>query len=466
MAEAPRGVSPASVVGARSGAGVHPTSRAGANPLSGAGARPASGPATVFSGGGTGGHLYPALALADSLRDLRPDVRAVFVGAERGIEARVLPARGLEHLLVPVEGFRRGMHLANLTVLRSLARALAAVGELFHRLRPSLVVVTGGYAGGPAGLVAGLMGIRLVLQEQNSVPGLTTRVLSLWAREIHLAFPEAVTRLPRRARPRTRMSGNPVRPPHPVSREEAAKAFDLDASGPVVLVVGGSQGARAVNEAVLGGVRRILAGESPRPGGLQLLWVTGPDHLTSIRQALEEATGASPRGNDPLPSWIRLHGYLEAMPMALALADLAVSRAGAMATSEFLARGIPALLIPFPFAAADHQARNAQALAEAGAAEHLPESELDPDDLWARIRRLLEDRGALEAMARAARRRGRPEAALEIARSLAAHLPPARGGAPEGHGSGIHGSWTHEPGTHGPGATVTGASAGSEGGAP
>jgi len=438
MAELPRSVTAASAAGTgarlRSGSaapGPRPSPAPSASAFG-------SGPATVFSGGGTGGHLYPALALADALRDIRPDVRAVFVGAERGIEARVLPARRLEHLLVPVEGFRRGMHLANLTVLRSLARALAAVGGLFHRLRPSLVVVTGGYAGGPAGLVAGLMGIRLVLQEQNSVPGLTTRVLSLWAREVHLAFPEAAARLPRRARPRARISGNPVRPPHPVSREEAAKAFHLDASKPVVLVVGGSQGARAVNEAVLDGVRRILGGKGSRPGRLQLLWVTGPDHLTSIREALEETAVASmPGSGRVIPSWIRLHGYLEAMPMALALADLAVSRAGAMATSEFLARGIPSLLIPFPFAAADHQARNAQALAEAGAAEHLPESELDPEDLWARIRRLLEDREALESMAQAARRRGRPHAAREIARSLAAHLPPAREGAGEGRGSGV-----------------------------
>ncbi|TVR51490.1 MAG: UDP-N-acetylglucosamine--N-acetylmuramyl-(pentapeptide) pyrophosphoryl-undecaprenol N-acetylglucosamine transferase [Gemmatimonadales bacterium] len=424
MAEAPQGVVPASAAGTGNGSR---SASAIADPMSSAAPSAAAvrpGTATVFSGGGTGGHLYPALALADALRDIRPDVRAVFVGAERGIEARVLPARGLEHLLVPVEGFRRGLHLANLTVLRSLAQALAAVGGLFHRLRPSLVVVTGGYAGGPAGLVAGLMGIRLVLQEQNSVPGLTTRVLSLWAREVHLAFPEAVARLPRLARPRARISGNPVRPPHPVAREDAAEAFHLDASRPVVLVVGGSQGARAVNEAVLDGVRRILAGEISRPGGLQLLWVTGPDHLTSIREALEETTVASVPGSESIPTWIRLHGYLEAMPMALALADLAVSRAGAMATSEFLARGIPSLLIPFPFAAADHQARNAQALAEAGAAEHLPESELDPDDLWARIRRLLEDRETLDSMARAARQRGRPDAALEIARSLAAHLPP------------------------------------------
>ncbi len=381
-------------------------------------------PTAVFSGGGTGGHLYPALALAGALGELRPDVRAVFVGAERGIEARVLPGRGVEHLLVPVEGLRRGVVGANLAVLRGLARAMAAVGALFHRLRPSLVVVTGGYAGGPAGLVAGLMGIRLVLQEQNSVPGLTTRLLSLWAREVHLAFPEAAGRLPRRARRRTRVSGNPVRPPHPMSRSGAAAAFGLDPEHPVILVVGGSQGAQALNQAVLVGVLGILRGEAPRPGALQLLWITGPAHLEGVRRALEVEVGSP-----DLPSWLRLHGYLEEMPVALALADLAVSRAGAMATSEFLARGIPALLVPFPFAAADHQTRNARALEAAGAARCFPETELTPQGLWAEIRRLVDEPGARRRMAEAARERGRPHAAGEIARALAAHLPPPEGRA-------------------------------------
>jgi UDP-N-acetylglucosamine--N-acetylmuramyl-(pentapeptide) pyrophosphoryl-undecaprenol N-acetylglucosamine transferase len=146
----------------------------------------------VFSGGGTGGHLYPALALASALTRRRPDVHPFFVGAVRGLEARVLPELGVDHLLVPVEGFRRGALLANLQVVRLLAIALAHVAQAIHRLRPQLVVVTGGYAGGPAGLVAVLTGTRLVLQEQNSMPGLTTRFLSRFAREVHLAFPESV----------------------------------------------------------------------------------------------------------------------------------------------------------------------------------------------------------------------------------------------------------------------------------
>jgi len=159
----------------------------------------------VFSGGGTGGHLYPALALAEALAALRPDLRLFFVGARRGVEARILPERGLDHLLLPVRGFRRGRFLENLAVFWALLRSLAITGQLFSELRPGIVVVTGGYAGGPAGLVAGIMGIPLALQEQNAHPGLTTRVLSRWSRQLHLAFPEA-----RRPRPASGWSLGPA----------------------------------------------------------------------------------------------------------------------------------------------------------------------------------------------------------------------------------------------------------------
>ncbi|NIP59705.1 MAG: hypothetical protein GWM92_15425, partial [Gemmatimonadetes bacterium] len=209
----------------------------------------AAGPVAVFAGGGTGGHLYPALVLADVLRDVRPDVRVVFVGAERGLEARVLPDRGEEHLLLPVEGFPRGgSPLRRLRVLGALAGAVARVLRFFRDLEPEVVVVTGGYAGGPAGIGAVLLRIPLLLQEQNSVPGLVTRALSLFARRVDLAFPEARTRLPLWARRRARVTGNPVRPPRELSRAEARAALRLPGEGRVVLVVGGSQGSAALNE--------------------------------------------------------------------------------------------------------------------------------------------------------------------------------------------------------------------------
>ncbi len=372
------------------------------------------GPVAVFSGGGTGGHLYPALTLADTLKRLRPDVRTYFVGARRGVEARVLPERGVEHTLLPVEGFSRDRLWANLRVLRILVGALRELTRLFQRLRPHLVVVTGGYAGGPAGLVAGILGVRLVIQEQNAVPGLTSRVLSLWAREVHLAFPEARDWLPSVSRHKARMSGNPVAPPVPLDPGEARSRFGLDPEGTVVLVVGGSQGSRALNQAVSEAVAGILRDELHRPPPLQLLWATGPAHEEAIRREL---------GGEGKPSWLRIVGYIQEMPAALAAATLAVSRGGAMATSEFLAWGLPAVLVPLPTAAADHQTRNAVALEAAGAAVHLPEAELDAKGLWSRVLELVEDRDRLHAMSGAARARGRPQAARAIAESLARHLP-------------------------------------------
>jgi UDP-N-acetylglucosamine--N-acetylmuramyl-(pentapeptide) pyrophosphoryl-undecaprenol N-acetylglucosamine transferase len=379
----------------------------------------------LFSGGGTGGHLYPALALSAALAERRPDVRHFFIGAERGIEARVLPARGVDHLLVPVLGASRTDLLANLRVLRMLVRALSEVARAFQRLRPNLVVVTGGYAGGPAGLMAVLMRVRLVVQEQNSVPGVTTRALSMFADQVHLAFPEAVERLPSRARRKVRLSGNPVRRPSPVDRLQAAAAFGLDPKVPVVLVVGGSQGSRALNAAVLeavtmvthgeiGGRRTGASGGRPVPD-LQLLWSTGPTHLHEVRSRLGELGD---------PDWVHALPYIEEMPQALGLARVAVSRAGAMATSEFLAWGLPAILVPFPHAAADHQRRNAAALADAGAAVLLPEDILTGRDLWARLAELVADPAAHRRMSRNARTRGNPEAAAEIAAALDALLPP------------------------------------------
>ncbi len=376
----------------------------------------------VFSGGGTGGHLYPALSLAAALEALRPDVRSFFVGARRGIEARVLPERELPHLLLPIRGVHRRRLWSNLGVLPALFRSLAMVYGAFRRLRPELVVVTGGYAGGPAGVVAGLTGIPLALQEQNSVPGVTTRVLSRWARRIHVAFPEAVARLPRTSRSRALVSGNPVRPPRGLDPKEARRQLGFEASDTVVLVVGGSQGSVALNRGVLGALEGVVAGVLERPGGLRILWATGPEH---------EASMAAEVGRLGADEWVTVVGYIHEMPRALAAADLAVSRAGAMATSEFLAWGLPAVLVPLPTAAADHQSRNAEALAASGAAIHLPEPDLTGEVLWRAILGLVLVPERLHAMASAAVARGRPRAASEIVADLASLLPASQAGAPE-----------------------------------
>ena len=368
----------------------------------------------VFSGGGTGGHFYPALALARELAARRSDVRPFFVGARRGVEARVIPDCGLDYLLVEVAGLDRRHPWNNAMVMQSLLSAVLEVFEVFRRLRPELVVVTGGYACAPSGLAAICMGIPLALQEQNSLPGITTRLLSRHAAQIHLAYPEAEQAIPRRARARVMESGNPVRVPAGIESAEARRRFGLSAKGRVALVVGGSQGSAVLNRLIATGVGEAMAGAMPRPDDFQLLWASGPAHFSRMSEELARAGS---------PEWVRLVPYINDMPGALAATDLAVSRSGAMATSEFLAHGLPALLLPLPTAAEDHQTRNAMALAEAGVAAHLPEDRTDARTLWTTMADLAADDRRMASMAGAARRRARPDAAANIAAALTRLLP-------------------------------------------
>jgi UDP-N-acetylglucosamine--N-acetylmuramyl-(pentapeptide) pyrophosphoryl-undecaprenol N-acetylglucosamine transferase len=369
----------------------------------------------LFAGGGTGGHLYPALALASAMTAEAPDVEVHFVGARRGLEATVLPKRGVAHTLVPVEPLYRSRVWRNWRLLPSLAASLAGIIRLFHRFRPQLVVGTGGYASGPAGLYAALRGIPLAVQEQNAHAGATTRLLSRRARQVHLGFPEAGRDL--RPGPATRVLtlGNPIRPPDPsIDREEARKAFGLPGDATILLVVGGSQGSHAINETVINVLRDVANRRLARPDSLAILWATGPLHIDAIRNRVH-ALG--------MDSWVRASGYIDDMPRALASTDIAISRAGAMMTAELLAWGIPAVLVPLPTAAADHQTHNAQALHAAGAAVCLAEATLTPALLWNEITSLAGDTSRREAMAAAARGRAKPDAARDIARELLTLIP-------------------------------------------
>lgn len=364
----------------------------------------------LFAGGGTGGHLYPALNIAAALRELRPDVHTIFIGARRGVEARVLPEKGVDHRLLPLEPIRRSQVWQNWRLVPGMARSLWGLARLTVSARPRLVVGTGGYASGPACGWAVLTGTPVALQEQNSYPGLTTRWLSRFARQVHLGFPEARERLRPGRRTEIHVHGNPIQPPDTaVDRAAARRSFDLGAASTVLLVVGGSQGARAINLALEQALRRVAAGDAERPAGLEILWATGPAHIDGVRERIE------PFG---VADWVHPVGYIDRMPAALAAADVAVSRAGAMGTAELLAWGIPSILVPLPTAAADHQTHNARALADAGAAVALPEAEATAERLWADVVALTSDAERRRAMAGIARERARPEAARAIASDL------------------------------------------------
>jgi UDP-N-acetylglucosamine--N-acetylmuramyl-(pentapeptide) pyrophosphoryl-undecaprenol N-acetylglucosamine transferase len=363
----------------------------------------------LFAGGGTGGHLYPALALGGALQELDPSIRVHYVGARRGVEARVLPGQQVEHTLLPLQPIQRDRVWRNWKLVPAMAGTFVGLARLFLRLRPKLVVGTGGYASGPACMWAVLTGVPVAVQEQNSHPGFTTRLLSRWASQVHLGFPEAARLLKPGRDTQVFALGNPIRPPDAsLDRAECRVRFGLSPGAVVLLVVGGSQGSRAVNEALLQSLERVAVGSAARPAGLEILWATGPSHIDYVRARLE-----------PLAlGWIRAHGYIDAMPAALAAADVALSRAGAMGTAELLAWGRPMLLVPLPTAAADHQTHNARALHEAGAAVMLIERELTPESLWLEVVSLTGDHERRGRMQAAARERARPDAAREIAARL------------------------------------------------
>jgi len=392
----------------------------------------------VFSGGGTAGHFHPARNIAEALTGEVPGVQPYFVGSEGRIEAAELPGLGYPYRLLPVAGLQsplgakrrhgggvRGLvgllsaAAANARALWLLARAVLRLVPDFHRRGAAAVVVTGGYVSAPAGIAAKLLRLPVVVQEQNRQPGRTTRLLAHWARQIHIAYPEATAALPGRARNRVVHSGNPIRPLPPLEardRKAARTTLGLPASRSVILVVGGSQGARKMNQATI----EVLQDGMPNEREF-VLWVTGRAHHAAAEAALDGV----PRDRFAIVPYLES----ERMYRALAAADLAISRAGAMATSEFLAWGLPAILVPLPAAAADHQTANARALEDAGAAVHLPERDDSGADLrgarlWSEVRRLLDTPGLLSAMSKAARSRARPDAARDVAAAIAALLRP------------------------------------------
>jgi len=364
----------------------------------------------ILAGGGTGGHLYPALALGAALQELDPAIRVHYVGAQRGVEARVLPEKNVAHTLLPIRGFQRDGVWRNWRLVPAMFGTFGKLAKLFLQLRPKLVVGTGGYASGPAGMWAVLTAVPVALQEQNSHPGFTTRQLSRWARQVHLGFPEAAQLLRPGKNTEILSLGNPIRPPDTtIDPRLAREGFGLSEDAVVLLVVGGSQGSRAVNDALVAALEQVAAGAfAARPDRLEVLWATGPNHIDAVRERL------APLGLQ----WVKTFGYIDSMPEALAATDVAVSRAGAMATAELLAWGRPMLLVPLPTAAADHQTHNAEALEQAGAAIMLREAEMTPEWLWQQILTLTGDEERRLQMRDAARARAQPNAAHDIAEHL------------------------------------------------
>ncbi|MCA9714537.1 MAG: undecaprenyldiphospho-muramoylpentapeptide beta-N-acetylglucosaminyltransferase [Myxococcales bacterium] len=360
-----------------------------------------SGLRVMIAGGGTGGHLFPGIALAEEVRARGGEV--VFVGTERGIEARVLPAQGWPLELIEVSGIKgRGVR-GLLTGLLRLPRAWWQSRAILRRVRPDVVIGVGGYASGPIVATAALMRIPTAIMEQNSIPGITNRILARLVRRIFTSFDDLRGFFPERKIVR---AGNPIRR----ALLEQLRAGDEQADDhrpPRLFVFGGSQGARAINEQVLAAAPGLF---DALPG-LEIWHQTGRAELERV-QAGYEALGS-------LRARVRVDGFIDDMASAYRWADLVLCRAGATSVAELAAVGRPAILVPFPHATDNHQEFNARALVERGAAVLQRQSEWTPAGLTETLTALLGDRARLSEMRTAMLEAARPDAAARILDELA-----------------------------------------------
>jgi len=354
----------------------------------------------LIAGGGTGGHLFPALAIAEELGRQAPGVEVLFIGSEHGLEREVVTREGFPFAPVHLRGWSRRLGWKTLQFPLSLLRGLVQSYLIVRRFRPHVVVGTGGYVSGPALLWSALIGLPTLIQEQNSLPGATTRILSRRVDEVHLSF--AGSRRYFRRRDHLRMSGNPLRSAlGRTDRDQACRALSFDPDRPVVLITGGSQGAHSINLAVAEEFERLADQR------VQVLWQTGSRDLEEIRRRCEG------KGDRTV-----ITDFIKDMSLAYAAADVVVCRAGATTVAEVAACGLPAVFIPFPFATADHQRFNALAMVNAGAAEMVLNGQLKEGRLMQVLLPLLADESKRQAMAEKSKRFGRPQAAATVARAV------------------------------------------------
>jgi UDP-N-acetylglucosamine--N-acetylmuramyl-(pentapeptide) pyrophosphoryl-undecaprenol N-acetylglucosamine transferase len=359
----------------------------------------------VIAGGGTGGHLYPGLALADALA--RRGHAVTFVGTAAGIEARVVPAAGYPLRMLPGRQLRGGGAARAALGLAAAMRGMVGALRLLGTLRPGLIVGVGGYASVAVVLGAAVRRLPTVLLEQNVIPGAANRHLARLAARVCVGFAETVTTFPPG---RAVHTGNPVR----AEVLAAARSGSGHRPRPGLFVFGGSAGARRLNQATLEAT--ALLGERARE--IDLTHQTGAADLDTVR------AGYAALG---LP--VRVVPFIDDMGAAYAGADLVVARAGAMTCAELTAIGLPAILVPYPHAADDHQRRNAEVLVAGGAAEMILDRELTGERLAAALRGLLDDASRRDAMAAAARALGRPDAADRVAAECLRLLPRGRAAA-------------------------------------
>lgn len=374
---------------------------------------PSSAPRIIISGGGTGGHIFPAISIANALKALCPGADILFVGAEGRMEMQRVPDAGYPIIGLPVAGFDRQHLWKNFSVLVKLLRSQWRARRIVKDFRPQVAVGVGGYASGPMLKVCALAGIPTLIQEQNSYAGVTNKLLAKQAARICVAYDGMERFFPAG---KIILTGNPVRQnllDSTVTREQAADHFGLDPRKKTVLVLGGSLGARTLNRTMEAALRDIKGHPE-----VQFIWQTGRIYIDEVKAAITSFTGDTMRNVrvESLPN-LYVNDFIREMPMAYGLADLVVSRAGAGSISEFCLLGKPVILVPSPNVAEDHQTKNALALVQKDAALYVKDADA-PAQLVSLALQTVADDAKLQSLSEHIARLAMPDAAERIAKEV------------------------------------------------
>jgi UDP-N-acetylglucosamine--N-acetylmuramyl-(pentapeptide) pyrophosphoryl-undecaprenol N-acetylglucosamine transferase len=357
----------------------------------------------IISGGGTGGHIYPAIAIANQLKTNDPTTQILFVGAEGKMEMEKVPKAGYPIIGLPIVGIQRSLSLSNLLFPFKLIRSLLKARTVIKDFGPDVAVGVGGFASGPLLMVASMMGVPTIIQEQNSHAGITNKLLAKRAKKICVAYPNMEVFFPVN---KIKLTGNPVRKDIlDISNKQplAYSHFGLNPNKKTLLVIGGSLGAKTINESIEAGLGKIIE------AGYQILWQTGKPYIAKAKAAVEALK----------TDMIVASNFIYEMDLAYAAADVVVSRAGALSVSELCLVGKPAILVPFPFAAEDHQTQNALSLVNHDAAILIKDQDAK-NELVAATLDLFEDTERQKQLSKNIKTFAKPNAAQEIAGEILA----------------------------------------------
>lgn len=351
----------------------------------------------MVSGGGTGGHIYPALAVIEEVKKAEPDSEIMYVGTHKGLESKIVPKQGIPFETIKIQGFKRSMSIENFKTIGLFISSVFKARKMIKKFKPDVVLGTGGYVSGAVLFAASQMGIPTLIHEQNSVVGVTNKFLSRFVTKIGISFDDAKKDFPEKKVIKT---GNPRATQVTQIKSIASwKEFGLSDNKQTVLIFGGSRGAEKINQTVVESIQALGAQD------YQTLIVTGNVHFQKIMEQINP---------DDLKENVVIKPYIDNMPEILGKLSAIVGRAGATSLAEITALGIPSILIPSPYVTNDHQTKNAMSLVNNGAAEIISEKELNSTVLMDKLNNLMNDDAYREKMAKSALNMGEPDAAQKI----------------------------------------------------